>query len=243
MKCLLVALCLAASSYAYKLDLDIDLENAVWPKGAYGLTKPEFGCPEPEEGFTWREGMRFHDTEDSFPDNQWSDILHFYGNYGKNNMEQHFCMKTTDQTSDYAWPQGQYCLFRASNQACPAGFRDGWIKFDDEDSFNSNHVSGEVPHGTYDHNTLIWYCCKTQGFHDVPMQLPRHKPFYLFKHGDRCQQVAGMHENEEWFQWDSEDTPPGNEYAGSVPTSVIGQNVRIYYCYYTPKFRRPDSRQ
>ncbi|XP_014668656.1 PREDICTED: uncharacterized protein LOC106809932 [Priapulus caudatus] len=181
----------------------------------------------------WKEGYRYHDTEDTPPNNDWSDELHFFGYYGRNNMEQHFCMKVQPTTSKDRWPVGRYCIFRAAGSPCPVGLSEGWIYWDDESLGNDNEVAGVVPHGVYDSNTKIWYCCKSDGNTDDPIALPTEKPFYLFKHGDACQQVRGMTVSEEWFEWDCEDDIfPKSDYYGSVPTSEIDRNVKIYYCYY-----------
>lgn len=77
------------------------------------------GCPE---GGFWHKGTRYHDTEDSNSNNNWSDPYHLAGRVAKNNMEQKFCMKTLSKTSkfDLPWPKGEYCIYKKGNR-CPDG--------------------------------------------------------------------------------------------------------------------------
>ena len=79
---------------------------------------PKTGCPA---GTFWREGTRYHDTEDSNPSNSWSSPYDLDGRAAKDNMEQKFCMKTQRQTSGYdlPWPEGKYCIFKKGS--CPEG--------------------------------------------------------------------------------------------------------------------------
>ena len=91
-----------------------------WPKGRYGLPKPKSGCPKGSK-FPWHEGYRYHDTEDSRSNNDWSSPFDLDGPYYKNNMYQNFCLKTEDTASVYnlPWPKGQYCIFKKGE--CPGG--------------------------------------------------------------------------------------------------------------------------
>ena len=36
----------------------------------------------------------------------------------------------------------------------------------------------------------------------------------------------------EWFDWDCEDSNPSNGDGGLKPLSEVGENVKVYYCYY-----------
>ncbi len=66
--------------------------------------------------------MRFHDTEDTFGKNYWSDPLHLPGYYGEHDMEQRFCMRTVSKATmyDWDWPEGEYCVFKMGS-VCPTG--------------------------------------------------------------------------------------------------------------------------
>ncbi|KAI8493807.1 hypothetical protein Bbelb_281540 [Branchiostoma belcheri] len=121
-----------------------------WPTGTYGLPRTNTGCPV-AAGVSWCTGVRHHDTEDSTADNQWTNGMHFDGDFWKNNMKQKFCMKTTPGDGDGNWPRGSYCVFKKSG--CPGGFQSGEIYWDDEDDDNKNSRSGVVPDGSYDSNT------------------------------------------------------------------------------------------
>ena len=90
-----------------------------WPDGTYGLPKPSDGCPSE---FSWNEGYRYHDTEDNYSNNQWSDILHLDGSWSKNDMRHYFCMKnisTVDPDTQWTWMPGSYCIYK--HGSCPSG--------------------------------------------------------------------------------------------------------------------------
>ena len=91
-----------------------------WPKGTYGLPMLISGCPK-VPGFTWHQGTRFHDTENTRSSNGWSQQYHLAGKKGLNDMEQKFCIKTQESSNKYdlLWPKGQYCVFKKG--ACPKG--------------------------------------------------------------------------------------------------------------------------
>ena len=42
-----------------------------WPTGTYGFAAPKSGCPE-----NFKTGYRYHDLEDTNPNNQWSSGIH-----------------------------------------------------------------------------------------------------------------------------------------------------------------------
>ncbi|XP_035696814.1 deleted in malignant brain tumors 1 protein-like [Branchiostoma floridae] len=201
-----------------------------WPRGTYGLPRTNTGCPE-AAGVTWRYGYRYHDTEDRNSNNHWTPGLHFDGGYWRNNMYQKFCMKTSSFQGYGNWPSGSYCIFK--RDGCPSGFQNGEVFWDDEDSFNGNRVSGQLPHGHYNHNTLIRYCCRNDGSANTYISLPNRSPFYLFRYRQGCQKVTGMHVREEYFYWDDEDDDNANRLQGAHPyDDGGGSNHRLHYCYY-----------
>nr|AIR07876.1 apextrin-like protein 1 [Branchiostoma japonicum] len=202
-----------------------------WPTGTYGLPRTNTGCPV-AAGARWRTGVRKHDTEDDDASNQWTNGLHFDGEFGRNNMKQKFCMKTSSGDGDGNWPRGSYCIFKKGG--CPRGFQSGEIYWDDEDDDNGNSRSGEVPDGNYDRNTLIKYCCRNDGSANNQISLPNRSPFYLFRYRQGCQKVAGMNVREEFFRWDDEDDDNKNRRRGAHPYDDGGNsNHRLHYCYYS----------
>ena len=66
-----------------------------WPSGTYGLPKPVDGCPV-SDGFQWKTGYRFHDTEDDGTENQHSDSFHLAGEFSDVGIRHEFCIKTTE---------------------------------------------------------------------------------------------------------------------------------------------------
>ncbi|XP_033112976.1 uncharacterized protein LOC117113674 [Anneissia japonica] len=209
-----------------------------WPVGAYGLPKTNTGCPQ-TPGFTFHEGWRFQDGENTRNAAYGSSPLHFPSGAASEDVTQHFCMKTQNEVTEYDmyWPKGQYCVFKPSTGACPFGMTSGWIYWDDEDSKNKNSLSSSVPSGVYDTNTKIDYCCRIDGFAENPIYLPVDSPFYLFPYSHNCQSVEGMNANMEFYRWDDEDTFNNDEVKGYHPYREIenNKNNKVYYCYYTPK--------
>lgn len=213
-----------------------------WPEGTYSLAKPTSGCPAGD--FTWYEGWRLQDTETQTPDNAWSTGNHFAGTLAKGQYTLEFCTKGEKNPTDFdrSWPKGDYCIFKYGD--CPANFAEGWVKWDDEDSLNTNDWQGVLPDGVYDEDTIQRYCCRSDGMPTEPIVLPTDQPFYMFQ-GKRevCQKVANMQVSEEWLRFDDEDfKTPSNSAISDVhpamefwnqPTGASGSE--IYYCYYSPQ--------
>ncbi|XP_071171965.1 uncharacterized protein [Mytilus edulis] len=197
-----------------------------WPKGTYTLVKAKAGCPT-----GWKEGWRQHDNEDSGNKNYITPGHHFYGSFG-GNMVFHYCTKDEHIISGtQPWPKGNYCILRQCI-SCPPGFQMGSIFWDDEDSRNINKQGGVLPSGEYGRNTLINYCCRSDGSFRTQISLPRSKPFYLLRFKSPCQQVQGMVVREEIVKSDDEDKRNKNDIKGSHPLNDGGGNNRLYYCYY-----------
>lgn len=66
-----------------------------WPSGTYGLPKPVEGCPA-ADGFEWKTGYRFHDTEDDGTENQHSDSFHLAGEFSDEGIRHEFCIKSDE---------------------------------------------------------------------------------------------------------------------------------------------------
>ena len=117
---------------------------------------------------------------------------------------------------------------------CFLGFLRGAIYWDDENNRRRNRKSGSLPDGTYDRNTLIKYCCRSDSSPDTPIELPSRKPFYMFRYTSYgCQMVKNMQVKEEWFQWDDEDDRNRNRKQGAHPKDTGDRyNHKLHYCYY-----------
>ncbi|XP_072180200.1 uncharacterized protein [Diadema setosum] len=225
---------LPASKHA-QLSSDPSVQVPVtWPYGTYSLPMPQVGCPTSH--FYWQTGSRYQDTENYLPNNYWSDPCHLQGPYYRVSVEQNFCSKTNAAEDEYnwAWPAGEYCVFKKGNE-CPDGFQEGWVQWDDSDVLNSNQLTGQVPEGVYDRDTLIYFCCREDGFASNPITLPTDDRFFLFKKSQQCQEVSGMRVSEEWFRWDGEDDRiVFRDYLGGSTPYNTGEDSDhlIHYCYY-----------
>ena len=132
---------------------------------------------------------------------------------------------------------GQFCIYKKGD--CPKQLSEGFIYWDDEDSNNRNSIEGTLPDGIYNHDTKIFFCCRTDGNKSDPIILPVSKPFYLLAYGSsECQQVKGALVTEEFIQYDTEDGNNIDAWGGTHPNVSPGTestSLVITYCYYDIK--------
>ncbi|XP_029193877.2 uncharacterized protein LOC114959879 isoform X2 [Acropora millepora] len=143
-----------------------------WPSGNYGLPKPRTGCPDR----SWREGFRYHDSENAENTNWKSNKSHLSGNVTLHGIRQEFCIHLKTRNEQIPWPRGKYCIYRKGG-TCPFGLHEAfgssecqqvqnhkvtleYLQFDDEDQGNTNSHSRLAPFGTAQdpYNTRIYYC-------------------------------------------------------------------------------------
>lgn len=242
----------ALSDYAaYKMALEVtDPPLRIplsWPRGTYGLMKAVSGCPT-HGGVTWLEGWRYEDTEDPFTQNEISSPIHLAGIWVTDgNLRLEFCIKGTDQVSewDVDWPAGDYCILKY--KTCPAGFKDGFIQFNDQDIFTNNKAGGTLPDGVYDGNTKIFFCCRNDASPTVtqPLYLPPSIPFFLVRYSGGCPFVHNMAVREETVWWDEAINTvfsPSPRQGGAHPfDDGDSSNHRLHFCYYSPNGSNPDT--
>ena len=126
---------------------------------------------------------------------------------------------------------GQYCIFKKGN--CPKGLKKGYVFWDDENGKNINKKGGTLPDGIYDQDTLVYYCCRTDGDKYTPIPLPVISPFYLKAFNtSECQRVEGAIATEEFIRFDTEDSRNKDRQNGSYPYGAGIANHRLLYCYY-----------
>ncbi len=70
-------------------------EVVSWPEGRYGLPQTINGCPS-SDGFIWKRGYRYHDTEDDGTENQHSDNFHLASNFTEDGIRHDFCIKDSE---------------------------------------------------------------------------------------------------------------------------------------------------
>ncbi|XP_061189368.1 uncharacterized protein LOC133197381 [Saccostrea echinata] len=205
-----------------------------WPKGTYGLMMTTSRCPS-EHSFSWHTGYVIQDTEDFHNHNSWSSDIHVSGEKDDKRIAQVFCIKGSTQVSEFDmnWPKGDYCILKYGS--CPDGFSYGSIGWDDEDPGDRNQQHGTLPDGRFDSNTKIDYCCRSDGLPTEEIVLPKDKPFILLRHKRGCQEVVGMNVREETISWDTEDVHNQDIRSGDHPYEDGGENIRLHFCYYSPK--------
>ncbi|GFS00619.1 apextrin [Elysia marginata] len=208
-----------------------------WPSGSYALLQPKTGCPVDLAFYGGnRAYLKIH------AEMVGSDLWHshssaFSGNtisgFPGNVVTLEFC-EVTAQFSSVNWPQGSFCINKLLSKSCPMGFTDGYIRFDSE---NINHVGigrNNVAYRNFE--PWLYFCCQNTSSTDVPMQLPTHSPFFLYRYGGVCQAVQGMSVSEEYVRIDTDNTSPNrNSLYGRHPDidQPGSSAVKLNLCYYT----------
>ncbi|XP_071172682.1 uncharacterized protein [Mytilus edulis] len=218
---------------------EVHNEIMYWPEGDYGLLKSKTGCPV-DVAEEWSEGHRGHVGSLK---NYVSFDFDAFGMYSSFVFIHYFCMKREVNDSSIRpryqtyWETGKYCIMR-KNGTCPKGFQEGYITMDDVDKFeNLSTTNGSLPDGSYKKDTTFYFCCRNDGDTEVPLVLPKERPFILFmgSKADDCQQVRGMTHTLEYFAFDDDDNNPMPVMNGSIPMTKDGDNsTEIYFCHYKP---------
>ncbi|KAJ8303134.1 hypothetical protein KUTeg_019530 [Tegillarca granosa] len=221
----------------------LDNEIMYWPKGHYSLIMPKEGCPSDIE-HKWRNSsvLHFGDGE-----NFVSDIFDLYGNYTEMYFEHFFCTHIEPEEEDLTfipryqtyWDQGQYCILR-KNSNCPEGFESGVVKFDDRTRgvpYDLTTYPDWLPDGFYMGDTVLTFCCRSDGKVEEPIILPKEHPFVLFmvSGSNECQEVRGMSYELEYFYFDNAEAAGEPYKIGTVPQiKDDDNNTLLYFCYYKP---------
>ena len=203
-----------------------------WPDGPFALPEPWEGCPVGGryESFVYQDN---DDTNDNV-ENAVSPGYHILLYQDYDYTEFSFCNFNSVSGSG-PWPNGSYCIVKLGT-SCPSGFKEGYLFWDDENDNNDNRAGGNIPAGTFDSNTLIKYCCRSDGDIATPISLPNVEPYLLLRQSaDGCQQVQGMSVSSEWVFTDDENDCNLNQKSGSIPYVQGIRDFRVYYCYYTPQ--------
>ena len=192
---------------------------------------PKTGC---SPGFS--SGYVKQDTYNLLTSNSWSSSIskRLFCDVNKGHITTYFCVKNVRNSiaNEIKWPSGSYCI-AMKNGFCPSGFSKGSIKWDDKDIFNKNKHNGELPDGEFDRNTLIYFCCRSDGSYKIPMQMPVGKPFVLYRSGGHCQKVRNMMVQEDYIRWINEPIRNKDKNLGYYPDDEGGRwKHKLYYCYY-----------
>ena len=189
---------------------------------------PQGGCPH-----GWSSGNRYQDTEDHR-----NSIRKSSGIESKvtisvgRNIWFYYCVKTyLRETLAISGREEPTVL---QNGSCPSGFKSGSIFWDDEDSHNRNKKWGTLPNGTcsYNRNTKVYYCCRSDGNHNSAMVPPTSEPFILYRYGGHCQRVRGMQYYQLYIKWDDEDHRNRDGCSGAHPDATCSGNQHLDFCYY-----------
>ena len=208
----------------------------LWPRGTYVLPSPNTGCPN-SAGVNWAVGWRKQHTQsvDRNTD-EVSEGSHLFPpirsiDSDQNNfVYQHFCVNSDSTSPGPTWPKGTYCIGKKG--ACPRPFANGSITWDEQKSGGLSTWTGALQDGQFSAiKTRLEYCCRDDGPANEPVDLPRSQPFYLYRYGGQCQQVAGMIAREEFVRFDTQNNDNGDEASGAHPDVTLN-DVVLQLCYY-----------
>ena len=193
--------------YIHALTVDpLIVIDAPWPDGTYSLLKARRGCPTGwSSGFVTQDLENDESSSREYVDHFFKLPFEFMLQDARLNLQiepfgggldvitTYYCTKTVQGATGYKWPAGHYCIARYGG-SCPDGFFEGSITWDDEDSNNKNNKHPPYPDGIYGStNTQIFFCCRSDGSAFNEIYLPPTQPFSLYRYGNECQRVKGMH--------------------------------------------------
>ena len=201
-----------------------------WPGGFYALLQPKTGCPADLAFFGGaNKFQKLHTQSRTVYSSAFSDLTYSYSS-SKYFCNLEFC-EASNQFNKASWPKGSYCIHKLRYESCPAGFTQGYVKLDTEDTDQEgdgrNNIAKEVldPH--------LYYCCQESGNASTPIQLPTGSPFLLYRKGGVCQAVQGMRVSDENIRIDTEDDNNADKVFGSYPdVDRPGSMIRLLLCYY-----------
>ncbi|KAL3882290.1 hypothetical protein ACJMK2_028652, partial [Sinanodonta woodiana] len=219
--------------------LETNAPSLSWPAGSFAFLKPIQGCPV---GFTSGLVKRYKD-----PKGYTSTIstdFHASGEYTVYAyVREDFCVKDEtfngSQTNQAQWSPGSYCIHRKGG-SCPLGFDAGAIMYDDAEARGPTTTSGTLPDGIYVNGTKYEFCCRNDGPSSSPIELPKSVPFTMYTGPTgSCQEVKGMRNLKERYQFYNTDNSTFTSRTGSYPYIYVytGSFTRlwmIYFCFYYP---------
>ncbi|GFR96691.1 apextrin-like protein [Elysia marginata] len=153
--------------------------------------------------------------------------------FGNNHMylhspgwQYHLCETTRVISYKRPWPEGRYCVNKVMGFRCPNGLEYGKVEMYVADT--------KVLRKEFVSSSFV-FCCKTSGSHNVPMVLPTHSPFKLYRYGGRCQKVRGMETSEQFLgPIKIKHSIPSDVKTGVTPDVDIssGSPIKFRTCYY-----------
>lgn len=132
-------------------------ESEEWPAEAYSLLRAQSSCP----------ASSFKDAGASYKRIKYISVRLVIGSRQESNG---YCQHDDLPTASKSWPRGTYCIIKTKNNDCPVGFEDGLLQA----HLNAkNRKDKQI--------TLDAFCCRSDGLHSTPIELPKQKPFYLYR--------------------------------------------------------------
>ncbi|KAL3860807.1 hypothetical protein ACJMK2_010874 [Sinanodonta woodiana] len=224
---------------------DAALQSMSWPNVPFALLKPLSGCP-----------LGFHSdgTVKRYKDNAGYTFLssatspfHAAGEYVTGYVREEFCVRDISVPGNLSnqanWNQDSvsFCIHKAGG-ACPTGFDEGYIQYDDYELAGSTNSSGNLPDGVFLGSTAtkMDFCCKSGNASYRSLRLPTAQPFILYpKDSKDCPKVEGMLSSSESYYFFNTKNSNLDTTSGATPyIRQIYSNVESYkeinICYYYP---------
>ncbi|GFR76647.1 apextrin-like protein 2 [Elysia marginata] len=182
-----------------------------WPDGKYAIPAHIAGCPLDVTFFGGRHMYL------ATPINS-TTKLHYL-----------LCESSREVGSKRPWPEGSYCVNKVAGLDCPHGLQKGMIDLSAADA--DIHIFQGVSS-----SSQLWFCCKKSVPASVPIVLPTHSPFILYRVAGRCQEVQGMTVKDNFLKPPIETSPgtssiPG---AGVIPDAQFYNSlIWLHICVYT----------
>ncbi|KAH9509582.1 hypothetical protein Btru_043927 [Bulinus truncatus] len=193
-----------------------------WPAGSYSLlTSGGTDCPDSSGNFEWTKTFfGFVMEMDSVTDVVGQSSPRFRSLYDiTTSRSLNLTLCQANKTLGPDWPTGTYCINRHGAE-CPSGFRSGFLRLTEA---RNNHA---------DNLRLLHFCCRSDGRHTVPIRLPISSPFYLLRHGGKCQAVSGMTFELGQFVIDTKNSENLDSYENSNHPDGQLNDVIVHACYY-----------
>ncbi|GFO36954.1 MACPF domain-containing protein 2 [Plakobranchus ocellatus] len=205
-----------------------------WPGQRYALLQPVSGCPVDFSFYGGHTGYFKLHAVSSSDFNKSSNNSHphiagpLYTVSGENQfITLKFCV-TNGAFNTGNWPNGNYCILKVGS-SYPTGLSAGSIDIRTKSTNNQDNMGGNIPSGK---PSQMQFCCKRSSDRSQLMVMPTEHPFYLYRLGGACQEIAGMDVQLEYFEIQTEGS---NRASGTFPYHIPQSDgsLRFEICYYS----------
>ncbi|XP_076466669.1 uncharacterized protein LOC143297940 isoform X2 [Babylonia areolata] len=203
-----------------------------FPGGGYAFPMPKGGCPPGHSFQTAVVTTTYSQLRKSdYSAGVMEDTL---GSGGV--LTSYLCTRNSRHDNAMRWPPGQYCLYRVGG-SCPEDFQYTSITLETVPNGNSGNFSGMDLGENY---IVQHFCCRGDGLHELPVELPNTQPYVLLSQSWQCPQVDGMtviRQTYSVFDPMVSNLFSGNNGYQDAPPLIYRftyGEVMFFFCYYYP---------